>query len=477
MVMHRSEQKLGALGVLLIMVVAAFGVSVMASTAEAANDPTQFGVSSFTTSVVDDQGADQAQAASHPFSATAAFSLNTMEPLPSDTYWSPINVVPVEDPRTVEVDLPAGFVGNPMATPVRCTAEQLSTLICPVESQVGSAKVGYNGTPANAQIVVGVYNMVPSPGYPAELGMKPSNLGVAALLPSVRSDGDFGLVIRTPRILPSAVFSTSVTLWGVPADPAHDPERLTCFFGGFNCQGGTPSTAPKSPFLTNPATLCPTDRQPVTRLRVDSWQHPGQFKEYTAASPKITGCDKLTFEPSVDISPTVKQPDAPTGLNVDMAFPQEDNAEGLAPPALKKAVVTFPEGMTINPSGANGLQACADAELKLKSKDPVTCPDAAKVGTVTAKSPLLEEELTGGVYVRSQSSFDPESGEMFRIALVLENKERGLSIRLPGEIRANKDTGRLETTFDNNPELPVSNISLRFKDGPRRTAGHPADVR
>src|SRR5690606_39851156 len=61
----------------------------------------------------------------------------------------------------------------------------------------------------------------------------------------------------------------------------------------------------------------------------------------------------------------------------------------------------------------------------------------------------------------SQNSDDPESGEMFRLALVLENEERGISVRLPGRVRVNEDTGRIETTFDNNPQLPVSDINLK----------------
>src|SRR5690606_5791882 len=40
-------------------------------------------------------------------------------------------------------------------------------------------------------------------------------------------------------------------------------------------------------------------------------------------------------------------------------------------------------------------------------------------------------------------------------------------------VRVNKDTGRIETTFDNNPELPVESIRLKFKDGPRAPLATP----
>jgi hypothetical protein len=88
---------------------------------------------------------------------------------------------------------------------------------------------------------------------------------------------------------------------------------------------------------------------------------------------------------------------------------------------------------------------------------------------------VLEETLTGAVYVGSQLSDDPESGDMFRIILALENAERGVFVKLLGKVRADSETGRLETTFEGNPQLPVSQLSLRFKDGPRAPLAMPTD--
>jgi hypothetical protein len=56
---------------------------------------------------------------------------------------------------------------------------------------------------------------------------------------------------------------------------------------------------------------------------------------------------------------------------------------------------------------------------------------------------------------------------MFRIFLELRSAARGLRIKLAGKIRANPASGRLETTFEDNPQLPVERIALRFKGGPR----------
>jgi hypothetical protein len=440
------------------------GLAVPASAAAA--DPEEFGVKSFTTSVVDAGGEDVTQAGAHPFTATASFEFNTGPMLP----WGA--TLPVEPVKTIVTDLPPGFTGNPLTPSKRCTTDELNRGACPIQSQVGIAQLAYVGGTAGVGVLNGVYSMVPSPGYPAEFGFLASQIGIVKVLPELRSDSDFGLRVVVPYAQEADLISASLKFWGTPADPAHDPERLACFPGGAFCFGGQPSPDSPKPFLTNPATEC-TDVHPVTRLSVDSWTRPGVFLDYFAESPLITGCDRLTFEPSVEIAPTTAAPDAPSGLDVDLSFPQEDNAEGLAPPALKKAVVTLPEGMSINPSAAGGLAACADSQLMLKSKSPMTCPDASKIGTVTAKSPLMEEEISGGVYIRSQNSGDPASGEMFRMALVLQNKERGIDVRLPGQVRVDEATGRIETTFDNNPELPVSSIELDLKDGPRAPLATP----
>jgi hypothetical protein len=101
------------------------------------------------------------------------------------------------------------------------------------------------------------------------------------------------------------------------------------------------------------------------------------------------------------------------------------------------------------------------------------CPDGSKIGTVSATTPLLDETLTGGVYIRSQASNDPESGDMFRMAIVLENKERGILVKLPGRIRVNPDTGRIVTEFDDNPQIPVDRIQLQLKSGPRAPLVNP----
>ena len=171
-----------------------------------------------------------------------------------------------------------------------------------------------------------------------------------------------------------------------------------------------------------------------------------------------TGCENLSFDIASQLRATTRKPDAPTGLGVDLSMAQDglSNTNGPAAAHLRNARVTLPEGLTINPSGADGLDGCTDVQLGLKTNSPIGCPDGAKIGSVTARTPLLDDPVDGAIYVRSQNSDDPASGEMFRVALVIDDPERGLLIKLPGSVKADPATGRLQATFEDNPQLPVA---------------------
>ncbi len=423
----------------------------------------------------------ETQAAAAPFSATTVFELNST----TVTGGSPDFVtLPDENVRDVQVDLPRGFVGDPNATP-KCPRAVLTTgasdfAPCPVSTQVGTVRLKFGGNMGGATLETStqdhqypVYNMVPRDGDLADFTFVVFGLGGTHIVGSVRAN-DFGVrttITNISALLP--LIRSEVELWGVPADPRHDLDRGRVVYAGIPfLPGGQSSSAAPRAFLRNPS-VC-DGSQPRTDLKTRSWQNPDVWQEAAALSPPVTGCDKLSFTPSIDVKSESSHPDAPSGLSVDIGLPQSDNPHGIGTPPLKKAVVTMPPGMTINPASSSGLVACTDPALNLGRDDAVSCPDASKIGDVEATTPVLDETLRGGIYLRPQNSMDPESGELFRIALVLESKERGLSIRLPGSIRADKTTGQLVTTFDNNPQMPVDRVKLRFKSGPRAPLATPA---
>jgi hypothetical protein len=70
-------------------------------------------------------------------------------------------------------------------------------------------------------------------------------------------------------------------------------------------------------------------------------------------------------------------------------------------------------------------------------------PAESNIGTVEVDSPPLAETLKGNVYVGTQNSRDPESGEEFRILLEAKSEHEGIDARLVGKVKANAKTGQL----------------------------------
>jgi hypothetical protein len=88
-------------------------------------------------------------------------------------------------------------------------------------------------------------------------------------------------------------------------------------------------------------------------------------------------------------------------------------------------------------------------------------------------TPLLDETLLGDVVLGEPKSTDPQSGEMFRLFLVVRSKARGLLVKVYGSAVADPQTGRITATFRNNPELPFSDLRLDFKGGAKGVLALP----
>ncbi len=382
--------------------------------------------------------------------------------------------------KDVVAHLPAGLIGNPSASAL-CTTDELGTTepvdqvevqelpSCPQDSQIGLARVSFDGR----YYTTGLFNMVPPYGASAELGF--NVLGTVILLDAYVRPGDHGIdIISRDTSTSIAVSATEITVWGVPADSSHDLYRWSCVGtsgdgpSGLSC----PTNAHRQPFLRMP-TSC-TGQPLAFGAESNSYEHPSPMQTIDYRGPTVAGCDMVPFAPNITVTPTSTATSSPTGVNVKLSLPQARNPEALAEADLKKAVVTLPEGMSINPSAADGLQACDDAHLHLDSSTPAECPEGSKIGTVLLHTQLISNPIEGSVYIRTQNSNDPESGEMFRMAIELRDDAHGLDFKIPGQIRANPVTGRLTTTFDDNPQYPFEDISLQFKSGARAPLSTPA---
>ncbi len=384
---------------------------------------------------------------------------------------------PVEQPHRILVDTPAGLVGDPTAM-LTCPEEMMKAeqggvvARCPVGSQVGYAWI--SGGVGEAPFAAPIFNLERPAGSPGVFAFNVTGV-VVKLTPTVRA-GDFGVTVDSGTIASAAAIAEfEVNLWGVPADPANDrlrvdPGGIVWCFPGFGCgTSGAPvaSQSPRVPFLSLP-TSCPGTPD-VTTARLDGWRSIGEFatgsfsSDFDGVPFTMTGCERLAFDPSVDVRPTSPRADSPTGLEFDLSVPQSEVANGLATAHVRDVSVTLPEGMSVSPSAGGGLAACSDAQLDLSTTDPVECPDASKIGTVEVETPLLEEPLGGAVYVAEQQSDDPMSGKMFRLFLVAEGS--GVRVKLEGGVKADPVTGQLTATFENNPQVPFSQLRVRFFGG------------
>jgi len=376
--------------------------------------------------------------------------------------------------KDVEVHLPPGMIGNPQGIP-RCSVAQLGNeppkSECPLDSQVGVTEITV-ASPLFKTITEPIYNMDPPGGdVVARFGF------FAALYPAfinVRVDPtDYSLIASIEGAPSAAEFlEASTTLWGVPAADSHNGERLTPDEGvhGELPAGGRDSGLPEAPFLSNP-TDCSLVREISVTAR--SYQLPDSPSSKSAPFPAITGCGKLTFEPSFTITPTNPEAAAPTGIDATLTVPQDETPNGRATSTLRSAVVTLPEGFAINPAAGDGLEACSPEQVGFGQNTASHCPDGAKIGSVEVEVPALENTLQGSVYQRT-----PEPGNLFRAWIVTD--EQGVHLKLPAEIEANPLTGQVSAVVNGipslggNPQVPFEEFRFHFFGGPRAPISTPS---
>ena len=432
-----------------------------------------YGASFFSASSVDSLGNPYTQAGGHPY---AGLSLNTFTKYVSTNH----KLLPIEDPKTISVELPPGFIGNPLRLP-KCDADLINLRECPVESQIGTITLEVLNS--GVAVRTGVFSINPTGGHPAEFAFVAGSVGEVHLFPKVRSDSDYGITMTSPNNTQAALAYVHFNFWGVPADPSHDSER--CIFNpAFGaCTGGASSSAPLRALLTNP-TNCNADQ--ISGFVTDSWQNPGVFRHYESAAPQTTGCAALNNnwtsidKPSISFKPDNDKADTPVGYDINIHVPQEglEDPDALATPNLYGSTVTLPEGVAISSAAANGLESCSEAQMGLTSEKPVhfdlsspACPDASKVGTMEVQTPMLVDPLKGSVYLAAQDANPFHS--RFGLYLTIDDKVQGLMLKLAGKVTADPVTGQLKAEFMENPQLPFTDLRLHFFDGPNAALVNP----
>jgi hypothetical protein len=377
--------------------------------------------------------------------------------------------------RDVAFEFPPGLVGSIADLP-KCDSSALRKFKCSKASMVGAATIEIQpaqGTPPSV-LVVPVYAIEPAPGEPVAFGF-------SALVTTVRLDtgvmsaGDYGVRVTASNLSQEAqIFSTWVTIWGVPGDhSAAGPYGFQGFGTGF---GGTSSEQVRRPILTNPQ-QCGTPMQAT--MLTDSWEDPGAFQAESVGMPPLTGCGLLSLESSFTMLPDTLEAGAPAGYKFDLKVPQSNSPDALASSTVKTVKLALPVGTVVSPSAAWGLRACSDTEFGLHSGGLAGCPREAQVGTVTIKTPALLEPLTGQVYLASPlcdpcTPQDAQAGRMVRLFVqAVTEGESQIVVKLEGKASINQQTGQITTIFEENPPLPFDEFKLNLGGGPRATLANP----
>ena len=357
-----------------------------------------------------------------------------------------------EDARVLDMHFPTGFIGNPHAVPT-CSLAELSLHVCPPETQVGILElIGALREP--------IFNVTPHPGEPGSIGFYvPLAKTVVFVTLHARTDSDYGLDATSSPIyhlLP--VETITVRLWGVPADPSHDAarfplgitEKTECdpYPGG--CFGPVKSTAPIAPYLQNPTTC----GVPLSASHTVTY-YSGTVVTAEDDWPATTGCDELTFNPSLAMTPTTTAADSMSGLDVTLKVPQAQSPTAPSPSEIRQLTLTLPEGFTLAPNAANGKVACADSELSFDTEDAAHCPEFAKVGTSTIDSSALPGPISGSVYLGQ-----PLPGETYRAFVTADGF--ATHVKLKGSVSLDPTTGQIVSTFANLPQSPIQEVDLHF---------------
>ncbi|HEV3045805.1 MAG TPA: hypothetical protein VGY13_00450 [Solirubrobacteraceae bacterium] len=384
---------------------------------------------------------------------------------------------PVGHVKAVRVDLPPGLAVNPEATPT-CEAAVFEKLECP-----GDTKIGEDEATGTASLLNGlsltettiterfpVFNIARKPGEPARFGVEVTSatLDAVNLEGHIYLEGGISWQGEAPDAenshVPSGDYHEFFKIEDIPKAPELVESKLIFWGVPEEHTGEGKPTA----FITLPSTC---SEKPTTYLHVESYEEEGAWQFEGNTTPvTATGCASLAFNPSLSLSPETAKADQPDGLSATLHVPQS-TVEPSKPnsPDLQDVQVTLPEGMTLDPSAANGLQACSGGEFAAGG-----CRAASQVGTVSINAPGIPPgALAGGVYVgEPEAGKSPESGGMYRL-FVLASSSYGVGLRLEGRVSADAQTGRLTATFANAPQVPVEDFTLTFRGGPRAPLANP----
>jgi hypothetical protein len=398
---------------------------------------------------------------------------------------SPGSGIPAGQPlKRIRVDVPAGLAADPQVlnTCPKATFES-SPKSCPADSKAGFVELkAYVELPVLPQTLTlkgNVYNLPQEPGLPLLFGIDvegvPPLVGDTLLL--LEGHVSYAHEAVETSELKTADFHEWFEINNIPTTikvkaGLLEPEvglrtlESKLFFNGHAGKLGSG----KENFLTMPSSCsAPT----TSFLELETYGPTEKLTGVPTTPPVgVSGCDKVPFAPTATVTPETSQYDSPDGTTTNVHVAQLEKSNQTNTADIDDAHVTLPEGLTLNPSAAQGLEACTQSDLHKGEDVKVGCPAASKIGTVNIETDLPPGSLGGNVYLGKANGTSSITGPPYLIFINAESPYN-VTVRLEGQVVPNPVTGRLEVSFLGNPQLPFSDLTLTLNGGPRSPLANP----
>jgi hypothetical protein len=348
------------------------------------------------------------------------------------------------DLTRVTVDLPEGLAAKlagvstcpeaalaSMPTAAGTGAGQLASPSCPASSQIGTVAAGAgSGSPFYVRTGK-AYLAGPYKGAP---------LSLAVLTPAVAGPFDLGnVLVRVPVSLDRKTARAHAVSDPIPTSLQGIPLDLRDVRVLLDRQG----------FALNPTSCEPKSASGVI-------EGTGGASASVSDRFQVGECAALGFKPklSLKLKGGTKRGDHPALTAVFRPRPGDANASYVQ--------VALPKSEFLD-QGHIGT-VCTRVQF-----DASACPKASAYGKVTAQTPLLDQPLTGNVYLRSSSNELPD--------LVMDLRgPASQPLRLEADGRIDSVKGGIRTTFEFVPDAPITRVVLKMKGAKKGLLQNSRDI-
>lgn len=340
--------------------------------------------------------------------------------------------------KGVNVDLPPGL-----------TAKLAGVRYCPA-SALAAAAVN-SGAAEAADPSCPNSSLVGSASVTAGSGSNPLHISGKAFLTGRYHGAPLSLAVVTPATAGPFDLGTVVVRVALFVDPetaqvhaVSDP--IPHVFGGALLDLRTVAvTLDRKEFALNPTNCSPMAVGGTLRGGGSNPLDPAAFSSLPVSAPfKVNGCEGLDFKPKLymRVFGGTRRAKSPKLRSILVARDGDAN--------IGRAMVKLPKPLILEQSSLANV--CTRVQFAAND-----CPQDSIYGFAEATTPLLDGPLKGPVYLRSSNHELPD------LVAALNGQ---VDVVLDGRIDSVK--GRLRTTFDTVPDVPVSKFALTIRGGRKR---------